>query len=124
MNNRTSSNIKAILAAGIAALGCAAFAQAMPQKGEEEVHKLISSIEQSSCQFERNGTWYNAAEAATHLRRKFDATEKRLQTAEQFVQYVASSSSITKKPYQIRCGAETVRAKVWLDRKLSEFRKK
>ncbi len=120
--NRTSGNFKAIVAASIFGIGFVAVAQAMPQPETEETNILISTVEKSGCQFERNGTWHASNEAANHLRRKFKATEKKLQTTEQFIQYVASTSSLTKTPYRIRCGTETVEANIWLSQKLKSIR--
>lgn len=122
--NTTWSNVKAICAASLIGIAFVAVAQAMPKEGSEEVNKLISSVSSSECQFERNGIWYNGRDAASHLKTKFNATEKRLQTAEQFIQFVASSSSITKKPYKIRCGEKASDARVWLSQKLKELRSK
>ena len=35
-----------------------------------EIEGLMSRLEASGCEFNRNGTWYTAAEAASHLQRK------------------------------------------------------
>jgi hypothetical protein len=52
--------------------------------------------------FIRNGSEYDATKAAEHLRRKLDYAGKRIQTADQFIDKLATGSSMTGKPYRIR----------------------
>lgn len=52
--------------------------------------------------FVRNGDSHNCDEAVSHLRLKLGNTRNRIDTAEQFIDKVASSSSITGKPYIVR----------------------
>ena len=117
--------MKAIQRTSFAAFALLALAHpaiAMPEAAKQETLKLIGTVESSGCQFERNGTWFPAKDAAAHLQRKLNATEKRLETTEQFITHVASTSSITGQPYAIRCGAETVQVKSWLEEKLKTVR--
>ncbi len=58
--------------------------------------------------FIRNGTEYDAAKARDHLQQKLNYAGDRVKTAEQFVQYCATSSSMSRKPYQIRMADGTV----------------
>lgn len=52
--------------------------------------------------FIRNGSEYDAKSAQDHLRTKLNYAGDRVQTAEQFIKYVASGSSLSHRPYQIR----------------------
>lgn len=52
--------------------------------------------------FVRNGDAHSCDEAVSHLRLKLGNTRNRLDTAEQFIDKVASSSSITGKPYIVK----------------------
>lgn len=45
---------------------------------------------------------HNCEEAVSHLRLKLGNTRNRIDTAEQFIDKVASSSSITGKPYIVK----------------------
>ncbi len=64
---------------------------------------MINSLErQTDIVFIRNGSEHNASEAAAHLRLKLGNTKNRIDTAEQFIDKVASASSITGKPYLVR----------------------
>ena len=52
--------------------------------------------------FLRNGSAHTAAEAAAHLRLKWERQEARIRSAEDFIERCASRSFLTGKPYQIR----------------------
>jgi Family of unknown function (DUF5329) len=52
--------------------------------------------------FIRNGSEYDAAAAAKHLRQKLAYAGERVKTAEQFIQYCASESSMTHRKYTVR----------------------
>lgn len=69
----------------------------------QKIEALIASVEQlRGAVFIRNGSEHDAVKAAGHLRRKLDYAGKRIKTAEQFIQYLATGSSISGKPYRIR----------------------
>ena len=72
--------------------------------GEQgRIDYLINSLGQlHNAVFIRNGTEYNSGAAQNHLRQKLRVAGERIQTAEQFIQYCASESSMSHKPYQIR----------------------
>ena len=50
----------------------------------------------------RNGSEYDGAAAAKHLRMKLDYAGERVKTAEEFVKYCASESTWTQRKYTIR----------------------
>lgn len=73
-------------------------------------------------QFIRNGTSYESAAAAKHLRLKLRAAGSRIKTAEDFIRYCASASSVSGIPYEIRfADGRVVRSADFLRGKLSEF---
>jgi hypothetical protein len=77
--------------------------QALPLQEEARINTLLAALEKrSTLVFIRNGNAHSAAEAAEHLKLKLSRTRDRLQTAEQFIDQVASASSITGKPYLVR----------------------
>jgi len=102
------------------------FAWATPsQSGADEIEHLLDYLTQSECQFNRNGTWYSAPEAAEHLRRKYEYLLKRdlVSTAESFIERAGSRSSRSGKPYLVRCGsAEPVASEDWFLTELARFR--
>ncbi len=72
--------------------------------------------------FIRNGSDHGAAEAAKHLRRKLDYAGERVKTAEDFVKYCASESSLTHRSYKIRRpDGKTVNAADYFTERLREF---
>ena len=69
----------------------------------EKIQALISTVEKSQgLQFIRNGSVHDPAAAASHLRLKWKHAGKRVHTAEDFIRYCATGSSMSGKPYQIR----------------------
>ena len=69
----------------------------------QKIEALIAAVEHlPGAVFIRNGTEYDAAKAAAHLRRKLDYAGKKVKTADQFIQHLATGSSMTGKPYKIR----------------------
>lgn len=70
-----------------------------------EIAGLMQSLGASRCEFNRNGNWYDAAQARTHLQRKYDYLLKKnlVDSAEQFIDRAASRSSLSGKAYRVRC---------------------
>lgn len=69
----------------------------------EKIQALISNVEKSQgLQFIRNGSVHDPAAAAGHLRLKWRNAGKRVHSAEEFIRYCATGSSMSGKPYQIR----------------------
>ena len=44
---------------------------------QREITGLLQALEHSGCRFQRNGSWHEAAEARSHLQRKYDYLLKR-----------------------------------------------
>lgn len=90
-----------------------------------EIDALLAKLRASGCEFGRNGSWYSGAEASAHLLRKLEYVEGKvsLQSAEEFIEVVASSSSFSGVPYQVRCGSSPpVGSRQWLTRELGAVR--
>jgi hypothetical protein len=98
---------------------------APPAAAMVEINYLLGLIEESGCEFYRNGTWYDAQQAQAHLRGKFDvlAASDQIKTAEDFIEKAASNSSMSGRPYQIRCaGAAAMTTNQWFSAALTRFR--
>src|SRR3712207_140649 len=68
----------------------AAAAPSEPQK----IERLIQTVaELKDAKFIRNGSEYDAKQAAEHLRRKWQAAGDKVSSAEQFIDLIASKSS-------------------------------
>ena len=101
-------------------------AQAAPsEKAKAEIAGLMDNLARSGCQFQRNGDWHDAADARAHLQRKYDYLLKKslVDTSEQFIQRAASKSSVSGKPYRVKCGALELDSAVWFDMQLQRLRK-
>jgi hypothetical protein len=94
---------------------------------EKETQHLFGHIKNSECRFNRNGKWYNAEEAMEHINNKYNYLVKigLINSTEQFIERAASESSMSGKPYMIKCGeGEPVKSSVWFKRELMNFREK
>ncbi|WP_242101595.1 DUF5329 domain-containing protein [Lysobacter sp. M2-1] len=105
--------------------GAAMAQQSLPPSASREIEQLFLALEQSHCQFYRNGSWHAAEEASVHLRRKYNYLVKKglASSAEVFIDRAASKSSMSGKPYLVKCGSATpVESKQWFTGKLREVR--
>ena len=97
--------------------------QAAPEPAAEaEIQYLLAFVADSHCDFIRNGTSHDSADAADHLRLKYRRGSKYAGSAEQFIDRLASESSWTGKPYTVNCGGRIEPAGDWLRRALADYR--
>ena len=92
-----------------------------------EVAHLLKYLESSGCQFQRNGSWYPPARAASHLNQKYEYLLKKglVSNTESFIERAASESSASGKPYAVKCsGAAAVPSATWFRDELQRFRTK
>lgn len=90
-----------------------------------EIEHLLDYLGASDCEFYRNGSWYGPRKAAAHLRRKYEYYLDHADTpsAVEFIDTMASASSLSGQPYQVRCpGAGPVAAGAWFEAELSRHR--
>ena len=88
----------------------------------EEVASLLHFVEQSECIFIRNGTQYDALEARQHIEKKYAYFKERITTAEEFIQYSATKSTISGKPYKVICNGVAMNSVDWLNIELARLR--
>lgn len=82
-------------------LGLVAAASAPSE--DEKIEALIRAVaELGDAKFVRNGTTYDAKAAAEHLRRKRANAGSRVKTADDFIRFCGTGSSMSGKPYEIR----------------------
>jgi hypothetical protein len=96
---------------------------AKPVTEEEKIELLINSVEQLlGAQFYRNGEWYDATTAADHLRMKLSKAGSRVKTTQDFIDKVASESSMTGEAYKIKYSdGKVVTTKEYFTGKLKEL---
>jgi hypothetical protein len=110
--------IVALLA--IAAVGRAADIAPTEQARIEYLLQVVGSMHDA--QFVRNGKAYDSSAAVSHLRTKLRAAGARVRTAEDFIRYCASESSLSGQPYEIRfADGQVTPAADFLRQKLLEF---
>ncbi len=101
-------------------------AENLDGQAKVEIEHLFSYLENSGCEFNRNGSWYSAVDAAKHLKTKYEYLAKKnmLTDAESFIEKAASESSVSGKAYQVKCeDRSVVNSKEWFLEELSIFRK-
>ena len=88
----------------------------------QEINHLLQYIESSGCIFIRNGKESTPAEARVHIQEKYDHFRDRVKTTEDFIKYTATKSSISGKPYKVRCNGRETRNADWLHTELEKLR--
>lgn len=90
---------------------------------QQKIVYLIASIaDLQDASFIRNGKEYDAGHAAEHLRLKLRRAGERVRTAEDFIVYCGTGSSMSGTQYQIRFrDGRTIESAAFLRRKLAEY---
>jgi len=115
-----------LLAFGLACVCTVTAAAAPPPVAEREIDALLAALQASPCRFQRNGSWYPAAQARAHLQRKYDYLRKRdlVASAEQFIERGASRSSSSGEAYRVACpGQPEQDAATWFAQQLAALRR-
>ena len=96
--------VRSVCCALVLWTGLAGVAGATPSPSEDTViQTLIQRVEKKSDMvFVRNGNEYNAADAASHLRSKYDYFKAQIVTAEDFIERCATRSEMTKVTYKVK----------------------
>ena len=89
---------------------------------DEEIRALVQSVAESGCEFNRNGSLHSAEAAAEHLELKYSRGKRYANSAEAFIERLASKSSWSGKPYQMICDGEVQPAGDWLTSTLATIR--
>ena len=88
---------------------------------DEDVHRLLKVIEQSSCEFVRNGKSHSASESVHHIRRKYAHFEDKIDSLDRFIELSATKSLITGRAYTVRCGDTTLTSADWLQQQATRL---
>ena len=117
--------VQAIVAAMALALCAMGSVHATPSASE---HKVIETLIQRvadhrSMKFMRNGEEHDAAEAAKHLRAKYDHFKKKIVTAEDFIRLCGTRSEVTKVPYKVRTAKGMRNSADFLNEELRQVRR-
>ncbi len=89
---------------------------------KEEITSLLKFVEQSECNFVRNGKQHDSLTARQHIEKKYNYYRDQITTTEDFIQYSATGSSLTGKPYKVNCKGISMDSSEWLNTELVKMR--
>ncbi|HET7135629.1 MAG TPA: DUF5329 domain-containing protein [Casimicrobiaceae bacterium] len=110
------------LALGFACALATTAAFAASSASNDEIDHLLQYVAASHCTFVRNGSEYPAEKARDHLVDKYRFAGSRIATAEQFIEYLATKSSLSGEPYHVHCGKQAELSAAWLGAELKRYR--
>ena len=84
-----------------------------------QIEAMLRRIETSDGKFIRNGKVYDGKSAAAHLRMKYEMAGGRIGSASEFLEHVATKSSLTGEPYEVQFGGDPMPLAEWLRQDLS-----
>jgi len=94
-----------------------------PAGQKPEIDHLLSFVQHSSCRINRNGKFYDASDAVSHIKKKYAYFKDEIQTTEQFIELSATKSTLSGKYYMVQCeDSKQVSTKEWLLDELANFR--
>ena len=109
-----------------AMLASVSFAGEPTSAAKLEIAHLLLYLQESGCQFDRNGTWYDSTEAMSHLNKKYQYLMGKglILSSEDFIEGAASKSSMSGRAYRVRCGSNpAVNSADWFRAELEKYRK-
>ena len=92
-------------------------------RASREIDHLLVFVAASPCKFVRGGTEYDGKAARDHLAMKLDFARSMIDSADAFVDKLASASSTTGVAYKVRCGTRELTSQAWLRTELDDFRR-
>jgi len=91
---------------------------------QKEIEHLLKFVANTSCKYERNGTLHDGTKAKNHIQKKYDYFLDKVNTAEDFIEYSATKSTMSGKTYKIHCTNMPVQNSAdWLLDELKKFRR-
>ncbi len=90
---------------------------------QKEIAHLLDFVANTACKYERNGTIYGGIEAHGHIKRKYQYFIDKIKSAEDFIKYSATQSTMSGRKYKILCENMPVQNSAdWLLEELKYFR--
>ena len=90
-----------------------------------EINHLLTFIENTECQFERNGKIQTGKDTVDHVKKKYNYFKKRIDSTEKFIELSATKSTMSGKYYVVLCkGNPNVKSQDWLLQELKNYRSK
>ena len=90
---------------------------------QQEINHLLAFVANTTCQYERNGSVYDGVRAEQHINRKYEYFKDKINSAEDFIKYSATKSTMSGKHYKIHCdNIATQNSSDWLLNELKKYR--
>ena len=92
---------------------------------QTEINHLLAYLQNSECQFERNGTMHTGKDTVNHVKKKYNYFKSKIDSAEKFIEYSATKSTMSGKYYTVVCkDKQKVKTQDWLLQELKNYRSK
>ena len=92
---------------------------------QTEINHLLAFLENSECQFERNGTMHTGKDTVNHVKKKYNYFKNKINNTEEFIEYSATKSTMSGKYYMVLCEDKPkVITQDWLLQELKNYRSK
>lgn len=92
---------------------------------KNEIDHLLAFVENTTCQYERNGVLHVGSDAVKHINTKYNYFKDEINSAESFIELSATKSTMSGKYYMILCmGEPAIKSQDWLLQELKIFRHK
>ena len=90
---------------------------------QKEINHLLDFVANTTCKYERNGTIYDGVEAQIHIKKKYHYFIDKIISAEDFIKFSATRSTMSGNKYKILCVDMPVQNSAdWLLEELKKFR--
>lgn len=91
---------------------------------KDKINYLLNELVKSNAVFIRNGEEFSGQEAKAHMEKKLSYAGNKIQTADQFIEKIATKSSITGNLYYVKLTDGTImESSKWLKQKLNDLAK-
>lgn len=80
---------------------------------EAEIEYLLDAVDSSNCRFVRNDITYSSWEFLGHLRSKMELNEELIDSAEEFIEKIATRSAVSEIPYVAICDGQLKITQDW-----------
>jgi len=70
---------------------------------QREIDHLLKFLENSECQYERNGKIHSGKDTVAHVKKKYNYFKNKIDSTEKFIEYSATKSTLSGKYYMVLC---------------------
>ena len=91
---------------------------------QNEIDHLLTFIENTECQYERNGEMHSGTDSVEHIKKKYNYFKKEIDSAEKFIELSATKSTMSGQYYMVLCeDSQKIRSQEWLLQELKYYRR-